>query len=973
MTSRPTNTDAALVGMGVRLPGPDGQDVRGPRQMWQTLMAGKTAIGRYPQARWEAMLPLLHPDDRQDLPWPAALITWPEQTQARLWGLRSSDTEHLSPTQVLVLQVVAEALADAGIDPATLAGPGTHIYVAYSSPDDALHTFTPGARPTLPELSAGGAGMVGSAVSRWLDSRGALCTFDASCAASMYALHAARRDLAEGTATTAIVIGVNTLTHPVPTRAFLSGGVLAQGGNVRPLDRDADGYARGEAVMAAVLRPYEKARKNQDRVYALLDHTVVGSDGRSAAVGAPSAHALAELMGRAHTESGVGLDQVPLVLVHGPGTKAGARCEARALHAAYARTPSNPMLVSSVKGMFGHSEAAAGLTNLLTAALITQAHTVPPTAGHTQAPDWLEGHGVRVAHTDDRLPPGGVSHHLGVIAQGFSGAIGYALVRPTPHEPRPRTGNDPRLGGAAVLPLAAVDQGGLRAAAAALAPALDRHPKPRLARVGDHLTRRRPHSGPVRSAVVATGPVSDAPWRALAQGEHHPDVVTMAPEGGPWRPVWAFGGHGAAHPHMAVMLYQRDRVFAAHLDRVLAALEPHTPAEERWRPGQPVLGLAQTQRATWAVQVAMAHTLTERWGLRPDTVVGHSLGEVAAAHVAGALSLADAARLVCVRADLLERLTEVGAMVTARVDAATAAQLTDLHPVDVACINSPEQVVFSGTEAALDDLVLDLLDREAEPRALVGSPPAHSRHVDTVLDELASALRGLRPTSTNQGCEFVSTVTASTTPGPDLDAPYWVAQLRAPVRWEETMALLGRRGPALVTELSPKPVLATPTAHIRARHGLDLEILAAGTPGDERRGLALAAAHAYVCHLPVRWPYPARAPLEHDPVLWQAPQVERASWPEQVAALRGPERRRELVAVVLAAVAGLAPVRVSASEHLNTDLADLGLHSFDRLVLGQRLLDPLDPRPPELPEHQPTIASIAAALDGLLPGQGPSS
>src|SRR5699024_2129513 len=190
-------TQAAITGIGVRLPGPDSNNVRGPQQMWQTMQAGKTAIGRYPDHRWTPMQEKLHPQDREELPWPAALITWPHGVDPKNFGLRSSDTAHLSPTQTLVLQVVAEALDDAGLRPDTLEGPQTGIYLGFSSPDEALTVFADQARPTLPELSAGGAGMVATPVSRWLRSRGPLITYDASCAGSSYALHAARRDLAD--------------------------------------------------------------------------------------------------------------------------------------------------------------------------------------------------------------------------------------------------------------------------------------------------------------------------------------------------------------------------------------------------------------------------------------------------------------------------------------------------------------------------------------------------------------------------------------------------------------------------------------------------------------------------------------------------------------------------------------------------------------------------------------------------------
>lgn len=967
MTGHPVHTPA-LVGIGARLPGPGAGDTVGPHGMWEALTGGKTAIGHYPAERWQAMQELLHPADRGGDPWPAALITWPQAVDAKVLGLRASDTAHLSPTQVLVLQVAAEALADAGIRPDTLAGPRTGIYLGAASPDDALRVFAAGAQPTLSELAAGGAGMVATPVSRWLDARGPLVTYDTSCSGSLYALHAARRDLADGTVTTAIVIGASSLTHPVPTRAFRAGpGVLAADGDVRPFDADAHGYVRGEAVVAAVLRPYGQARESHDRIYALIEHTATGSDGRSAGMGMPSADALAELIVRTHTEAGVPADRVPLVITHGPGTKAGARAEARALAQAYRRDPGDPLWIHSVKGLWGHGEAAAGLTGLLAGALMLHhGGWVPPTVGHHRAPDWLTRSGLRVP-TDrvNHLPHEPHRRRTGVVALGFSGAIACALLAGVPRSVAPRRGTHPGLGAAAVLPVSARTPERVRALAEVVPDAVQVRTPPALSRLGHHLTHRSTPDLEHRAAVVAVGSTdTTAPaWRALARGEHHPDLVGPPSHPGPWRTLWAFGGHGAAHDGMAADLYTRDRLFAAHLDRALEALVPYTSGPA-WRPGRPPRGLGQVQRATWAVQVAMAHTLMDRWGLAPDAVAGHSLGEVAAATVAGILSLSDGALLVSRRADLLASLAPLGGMVAARVDAATAHELAQAHQVDVACLNAPDQVVFSGASEPLRTLTADLTERGMDPRPLPGSPPAHSRHLTAeALDGLDRALTGLRPRPGT--LPLVSTVTARPAAGEDLHRRYWAAQLAAPVRWEETVVVHARTGPLLVTEISPRPVLVQPTTRIRARHGQVITAVAAGDPQGERRALALAAATAYTHHQPIRWPYVPCVPVDLAPARWEAPPADADHWPERVAHLDGEALYTALSQVVLAAVAALAPVPVGVGDY-HRDLADLGLHSIDRLSLQHRLLHPLRPRPQDLPEHAPTIASITRGLVQLV-------
>lgn len=962
---------AALVGIGARLPGPDGVDVRGTGMLWEAMVAARPAITTYPTDRWKAMQDRLHPHDQGTDPWPVAPITLPEGTDPAAFGLRVADVDLLSPSHVLVLEAAFEALADAGVRPSSLAGDSTGIYPATSSPDEVLDTFADRARPRLADLPAGGPGMLGTPLNRWLDAQGPLATVDSTCSSSAYALDAARRDLASGRVDVAIVVGVNTCVSPVVGRAFSDGTALADDGVLSPYDEDAHGYVRGEGAAAVVLVRHDLARRDLHRVYAILEHTRVGADGRSAGTGLPSRVAQRQLIEATLAEAGLEADQLDGVVGHGTGTAAGDSAEldafTRALRVAERE---RDLWLYSIKGLFGHGEGMAGLAGLIAAALMLHHGRLVATAGHrTPAPRLAHQAGLRVATATEPLPPTGRPWRVGVHCLGFSGAIGHLIVRSA--HPARRVNPDP-VPGAALLPLSGTSPAGVADQAAVVHAALCGVATNRMA---SHLSRRVDHS-PVRAAVLATRRNGlPAALEALREGRPHPDVLGPHTPTGP-APclVWTFGGHGAAHPGMGRVLYRTDALFAAHLDQALEALAAQ-PLSASWHPtAAPALDtLAQVQQATWAMQVALARTTTDRYGLRPNVVVGHSLGEVAAAHIAGALSLADAARLVCARSHLLQRLVPEGGdqvppagLVAARLEHHTAEEIVGAHQgagraVEIAARNAPHQVVFAAHGGAMETLHDDLAACGAEPRLLAGAPPAHSVAVEPVMDELAALLRGLYPRPFNTGMGMVSTVTARPVVGTDLGADYWVRQLRATVEFAAAMAVLGRRGTALVQEVSPRSVLAVPTVEVRARHALELDVApVGGTDGPAR-----AAAHAYVHGLTPTWPHTAALPVDLAPAPWRSVARPATAWAERFAEI-APERLGARVeAAVHHIVADLAPAQVLLTDR-DTPFSELGLHSMDVLQLRTRLLSGLTAPPRDLPEHHPTITSVAAALTNLI-------
>ncbi|WP_051049401.1 beta-ketoacyl synthase N-terminal-like domain-containing protein [Nocardiopsis kunsanensis] len=961
MSAAPT-TACALTGIGARLPAGQGRpDTRGPAQTWQALLTAESATSRYPAPDWEQIATDLHPGDRPDAPWPVAHLNLPSAVPPEVFGgLRSGEAALLSPTQALAMQVVHEALADAGLPADRLAGPDTGLYVATSSPDEALRTFAPRMRPSLPEITAGGAGMIATPIMRWLNTRGPVQTMDTSCSSSLYALDAARRDIATGRVETALVIALNTARSAPVARAFHTGGVLSPTGVCRPFDEKADGFVRGEAAVAIVLRAPTLAQQERDRVYALIEHTRTGADGRAAAVGAPSLSAQRELYADTVAEAGLGPEAIGYALAHGTATEAGDRVESRAWAHALKRSESDPVALGSVKGLWGHAEGGAGLTSVVAAALSLHHGQVPATAGHTTPRPRLAELGLRVPTAAEPWPGDGCERRAMVSSLGFSGALGTAVLRAAPSRPKQAATT-----GALALPVSGPTPEAVRERAGALADALQGPEPPGLGQVVAHGARRLDR-GRTRACVVAG--TSTQAWEglhALKRGHPHPAVSGPAttPAGQRPRVVLAFGGHGASAPEMGRQLYRTDPDFAHDLDFVLLNLAEL--GGTRWHPLSAAPdGLAATQQATWAVQVAWAITLISRYDMDIDAVVGHSAGEVAAAHVSGALDLGQAAALVCARSQLLERITHRGGMLTAEIGPVPALDLALEYGVEVAAHNGPHLTVFSGSHRALERLAATLEERGARPRRLPGAPPAHSREVERYLPLLQHDLEGLRPQAGYR--TMVSTCTGTAVEGTGLDAAYWARQVRSPVQWEQAITHMSRSGPLLVVEASPNPVLAVPTTQTRARHHLNLTITA---PGHEPDSLAQAVGALHTHGAALAWPYPAAPPVEMEPAPWDE-DTTTPSWGQRVAELSGQERLAELTLQVHHLVQGLAPVSVGEQDR-QTPLERLGLNSMDRLSLRSLLSSHLPVDASQVGEHEPTIASIAQAVYTAMPAAPP--
>ncbi|PSK96208.1 acyl transferase domain-containing protein [Murinocardiopsis flavida] len=966
----PDPRTAAITGIGCRLPG----GVRGPAAFWDLLLEGRDAVAPIPAPRWEQMRTLLAEEDRTEAPWRAGVIDI-DAFDHGFFKISAEEAAELDPQQRLGLEVAVEALDDAGIPLSTVAGSRTGIYAGCAAMDHAMLRFAPGQRPGM--LAAGGVGlsMLAARTAHHLDTRGPALTIDAACSSSLVAAHYARRDLEAGDVDTAVVIGANLIRNPLISRAFTEGGVLSPQGRCAPFDAAADGYVRSEAVVALILRRHHDTTPGSDRVYALLAASAVNSDGKSrGGVFAPNPDTQAALLTEVYAQAGIQTDRIGYVEAHGTGTKAGDRTEAEALAAAFDRDPADPLRIGSVKSNLGHTEGAAGLAGLIKAALIAHHGEIPPTLHHTAIRPALKDLALTVPTRTTPLPGSADGTALvGVSSFGFGGTNAHAALTQPPAPPSP-TGEEE--GGPAVLALSTHAPHLLAGTAADTARHLgdtaDLHAAAALSATGrDH--------GPHRAAVITATPAQarDA-LHALASDRPHPTVVGPHHPRPEARVVFVFPGQAAHDPSTGTALAERFPVFrdtVAHVQEAMARYPGHVP----WRPGATPAGVAALQQAAFTVQVGLA-ALWRSHGVHPDLVVGHSLGEIAAAHTAGALTLEDAALLVCARSRHLAAVAEHGGLLATGLTRPRAEGLRARvgGRVVIAAANAPHQTVLSGPEVDLDHLQADLEAERVFARRVVGAPPAHSPLLETRLGAFAAEIGAITPTPGQVA--MVSTVTGHLVDGTTLDAAYWIRQLRAPVE-AHTAVRTAAREQSLFLEVGTRPVLAGAITDTLAHHRLPGTITAL-SGDDEYTGFLAAAAELFTRGHTPAWPVAARRrPAFLPPRRWNHHPPVTANTESASSALTAalstapPAQRRAILAdTVHAAVAPLL-ARPPALDERDTPLDDLGLDSRDHLVLRARLAG-LHPALHHLDAaaiaHAPTIQGIADALLPLLPATDPT-
>ncbi|WP_234358577.1 type I polyketide synthase [Streptomyces sp. NRRL B-24085] len=791
-TAAPAAEPVAVVGLGCRLPG----GVHGPADFWRLLTDGVDAIRRVPEDRWRDFTAF----PPEDAPPYGGYLDDIAGFDADFFRITPREAAVMDPQQRILLEVVHEALAHAAVPAASLAGTATGVFVGVSAPEYGCLT---GADPAAvdPWAPAGGAlSVTAGRLAYVLDTRGPSMAVDTACSSSLVAVHHACVSLRTGESDTAIAAGVNLLLSPAVSVAFRRAGALAPDGRCKPFAPDADGIGRGEGCAAVLLKRLSDAERDGDRVLAVIRATAVNSDGRSNGLLAPNPAAQQALLATAYARAGLAPAQVDYVEAHGTGTPLGDPIEAGALGAVLGagRDPDQPLLLGSVKSNLGHLEAAAGIAGLVKTVLALHHDVVPPSL-HCAEGSALGDERLRVVTEGEPWPRYGGTAVAGVSGFGFGGTNAHAVLeewRPGVLPPRPA--EEP---GARLHVLSDVGEERLRDTAARLAGRLRTsaaHP----ADVARTLAGRAGRGG-VRAAVVARDrdELADG-LDALAQGRPHGRVVTGERDLVGPGPVWVFSGYGSQWAGMGRRLLAEEPAFAAAVEKLDA--ECGLSLSDRLASGSGLDRLEVAQPVLFGLQVALAE-LWRSYGVEPAAVIGHSLGEVAAAVCAGALDAAEGARIVSVRAALLGRLKGGAMAVVDLSDGELDALARDFPGVQVAVHSSPGQKVVTGEEPAVARLVrwLEEQGRTARSMRVVGA--GHSPQVEPLLGELTEALADVGGRAPR--VPVYSTVLDDPRGDCVFDAAHWAANLRRPVRLDRAVAAAAADGHTAFVEISPHPVL----------------------------------------------------------------------------------------------------------------------------------------------------------------------
>ena len=824
-------TPVAVIGMGLRLPG--GIDT--PELLWEALLRGDNLITVIPLDRWD-------PDEFYD-PEPGvpgrSVCKWggfldkPADFDCEFFGISEREAINTDPQQRLLLETSWEAMEHAGLTRRSLMGTRTGVFAGVTHGDYTMVAADANALEGPYGFLGNSFSMASGRVAYALGVHGPAMTVDTACSSGLAAVHLACRSLHEGESDLAMAGGVSLMLEPRKAAAGSALGMLSPTGRCSAFDVAADGFVPGEGCVVLLLKRLSDAQAAGDRILAVLRGTAANQDGRTINIATPSQPAQVAAYRAALAAGGVEASSIGMVEAHGPGTPIGDPIEYASLAEVYGQE--GPCALASAKTNFGHTQSTAGVLGLAKAMLAVHHGVVPRNLHFTKLPDEIAPIQTNLFVPQVTTPwPTNNGHVMprraAVSSYGFSGTNVHAIVEQAPdRQAQPGDATAPRMAAPLFFPVSSTSADALRKTAKRLAGWVEGHQESLvLSDLAYTLARRRAHR-PVRTAVMA-GTVEEliAGLREVADGSEV-EVPYQAAVGQDDRgPVWVFSGQGSQWAAMGAELLEKEPVFAATVAEAepLIARESGFSVTEAMTAPETVTGIDRVQPTVFTMQVALAATM-KSYGVIPGAVIGHSMGESAAAVAAGALSLEDGVKVICRRSKLMTTIAGSAAMASVELPAlGVQSELTALgiDDVVVAVVSSPQSTVVAGSTESVRKLVATWEARDVMAREVAVDVASHSPQVDPILAELREVLADLQPKKPE--IPYYSATLFDPRERPACDAGYWADNLRHTVRFSAAVRAALDDGYRVYTELSPHPLLTRAIEQTASSIGMPVAALA---------------------------------------------------------------------------------------------------------------------------------------------------
>jgi acyl transferase domain-containing protein/surfactin synthase thioesterase subunit len=849
----------AILGMACRFPGGG----TSPEAFFRFLMEGGDAVTQVPKERWQADLSDEADADpeRRATRWGAFLRDPVDPFDARFFGISPREAAHLDPQHRLLLELAWEALERAGQDPGALVGTQTGVFVGTST-NDYLELCRAGGPEGADVYAATGNGpaFASGRLSYVLGLQGPSVAVDTACSSSLVAVHLACQSLRSGEATLALAAGVNLMLSPSMTRLVSTTKALAPDGRCRTFDAGAGGFVRGEGGGVVVLKLLSEAQRDGDPILAMIRGSAVNQDGRSTGLTTPNVLSQQAMLRQALASARISADDIGYVEAHGTGTSLGDPIELEALKAVIGRHPRldrSRCVLGAVKTNIGHLEAAAGIAGLIKAVMALQMEVIPRNLHFRALNPRISLEGTPFVIPTESLPwrRGDKPRLAGVSSFGLSGTNGHVVLEEAGGD---RLDDVPAPEASSYLvPISARSPGALRALARSYATALCAEGDARLHDIAYTASVRRAHHEHRLAVAGRTHAEIAAGFAAFADDEAAGRAPRTASERRP-RVVFVFPGQGSQWIGMARQLLREERAFRESIEAYeepIRRLGGFSVQDQIWTDeASSRLGeIHVVQPVLLAIEVALAN-LWRSWGVEPDAVIGHSMGEVAAARVSGVLTLEDSAKVICRRSRLLRRVSGKGAMALVELGLPAAEQALDGYEdrLGVAVSNGPRSTVISGDPGALDEVLGALEKAGVFCRRVKVDVASHSPQMDPLREDLLMALRNVQPRPAR--LPMRSTVTGEPVRGPELDASYWAKNLREPVLFSTATQRLIDDGLTLFIEMSPHPILLQAVEeNLREKNSEGAVVASMRRGTDERRTMLAALGAVYARGYPVEW------------------------------------------------------------------------------------------------------------------------